>query len=371
MGKEHFHLSFRRLSVGRLDEAKRSMRRTYTSVFGLVVLCLAFAALVSAYGSCGQAGEENLWVQYRGTSGPGVGKHIVLIAGDEEYRSEEYMPLLGQILAKWHGFTCTVLFSINPETGEIDPNCQTNIPGLEHLRSADLMIIGTRFRELPDEQMQYIVEYVDSGKPIIGIRTATHAFAYTRNRQSKYAHYDWRSAKWPGGFGRQVLGETWVAHHGVHGKESTRGVVAPGMEDHPILRGVRDVWGPTDVYTIRDLPKDAVVLLLGQVVAGMKPTDPPLPGPKNDPMMPIAWIRFYPSASGKIARVFCTTMGSAEDFACEDLRRLVVNAAYWCLEMEDQIPERAVVDYVTPYQPTPFGFGAFRRGVKPQDLAWK
>ncbi|MCS7237293.1 MAG: ThuA domain-containing protein [Thermoguttaceae bacterium] len=316
-------------------------------------------------------GAEDLWVTYRGTEGPGAGKQIVLIAGDEEYRSEEYMPMLGQILAKWHGFTCTVLFSINPETGEIDPNCQTNIPGLDQLRSADLMIIGARFRELPDDQMQYIAEYVDSGKPIIGIRTATHAFAYTRNRQSRFAHYDWRSTVWPGGFGRQVLGETWVSHHGVHGRESTRGVIAPGMSQHPILRGVKDVWGPTDVYTVRDLPKDAQVLLYGQVLSGMNPDDPPVAGPKNDPMMPLAWIRFYPSASGKKARVFCTTMGSAVDFACEDLRRLVVNAAYWCLGMEDLIPERAKVDYVTPYEPTPFGFGKFRPGKRPPDLAWR
>jgi len=316
-------------------------------------------------------GENELWVRYSGGDGPGRGKHIVLIAGDEEYRSEEYMPMLGQILARWHGFTCTVLFSIDPETGEINPNCQTNIPGLEHLQSADLMIIGTRFRELPDEQMQYIVEYVESGKPIIGIRTATHAFAYTRNPNSKYAHYDWRSKSWPGGFGRQVLGETWVAHHGIHGKESTRGVINPEMADHPILRGVRDVWGPTDVYRVRDLPPDAKVLLFGQVLSGMNPTDPPVQGPKNDPMMPIAWIRFFKTPSGKESRVFCTTMGSAVDFACEDLRRLIVNAAYWCVGLEDQIPAQAKVDYVSPYDPTPFGFGKFRSGVKPRDLAWK
>jgi type 1 glutamine amidotransferase len=316
-------------------------------------------------------GQDELWVRYRGSDGPGRGGHIVLIAGDEEYRSEEYMPMLAQILARWHGFTCTVLFSVDPETGEINPNCQTNIPGLENLQSADLMIIGTRFRELPDEQMQHIVEYVESGKPIIGIRTATHAFAYTRNLKSRFAHYDWRSKSWLGGFGRQVLGETWVAHHGAHGVESTRGVVNPEMADHPILRGVRDIWGPTDVYRVRDLPPDAKVLLFGQVLSGMNPTDPPVPGAKNDPMMPLAWIRLLKTPSGKEARVFCTTMGSAIDFACEDLRRLIVNAAYWCVGLEDQIPERAKVDYVTPYEPTPFGFGKFLRGVKPRDLAWK
>ena len=116
------------------------------------------------------------WVVYDGYDGPGKGKHIVLISGDEEYRSEEALPQLGKILAKRHGFKCTVLFAVDPATGTIDPKNLSNIPGLEALKTADLMIIFTRFRNLPDEQMRHIVEYVEAGKPIIGIRTATHAF---------------------------------------------------------------------------------------------------------------------------------------------------------------------------------------------------
>ena len=148
----------------------------------------------------------------------------MLISGDEEYRSEEALPQLGKILAKHHGFKCTVLFAIGKD-GTINPNRNDNIPGLEALRSADLMIIATRFRDLPDEQMKEVVAYVESGRPIIGMRTATHAF----NLKGKtYADYSWNSKEWNGGFGRQVLGETWVSHHGNHGKESTRGIIAPG-----------------------------------------------------------------------------------------------------------------------------------------------
>ncbi len=163
------------------------------------------------------------WVVYPGANGPGKGKHVVLVSGDEEYRSEEALPQLAKILAKRHGFTCTVLFAIGKD-GTIDPNRSDNIPGLEALRSADLMIIATRFRNLPDDQMKDVVAYVESGRPIIGMRTATHAF----NLKSKiYAEYSWNSKTWDGGFGRQVLGETWVNHHGHHGKESTRGLLAP------------------------------------------------------------------------------------------------------------------------------------------------
>src|SRR5687767_15263790 len=104
-------------------------------------------------------------VVYEGDEGPGKGKHIVLVSGDEEYRSEEALPQLGKILAKHHGFKCTVLFAIGAD-GTIDPNTNNNIPGLEALKTADLMVIATRFRDLPDEQMKHIAEYVEAGKPV-------------------------------------------------------------------------------------------------------------------------------------------------------------------------------------------------------------
>src|SRR5207244_5475542 len=133
-----------------------------------------FAAVLLLLSTSAQAADR--WVVYSGGDGPGKGKHVVLVSGDEEYRSEEALPQLGKILAKHHGFRCTVLFAIDPKTGEINPNI-SNIPGLEALKSADLMIIATRFRHLPDEQMQHLADYIEAGKPIIGMRTATHAFA--------------------------------------------------------------------------------------------------------------------------------------------------------------------------------------------------
>ncbi len=309
--------------------------------------------------------SEAQWVNYPGGEGSGAGRKVVLIAGDEEYRSEEAMPMLGKLLSVRHGFDCTVLFSIDAETGAIDPEEQTNIPGLEALADADLMVIATRFRELPDDQMKHVVDYVESGRPIVGLRTATHAFSYQRNPESPYAHWSFRSESWPGGFGQQVLGDTWINHHGRHGQESTRGVVAPAAAGHPILRGVDDVWGPTDVYGLRNLGDDANVLLLGAVLAGMTPDDPPVEGPKNDPMVPIAWTRSYTGAGGKAARVFTTTMGSSTDFESEGLRRLLVNAVYWGLGMEDRIPERSDARVVGEYEPTDFGFGTHAVGVMP------
>jgi hypothetical protein len=310
-------------------------------------------------------------VVYDGFDGPGQGKHIVLISGDEEYRSEEMLPQLGKILAKHHGFKCTVLFAIG-EDGTIDPVRRDNIPGLETLKTADLMIVFTRFRDLPDSQMKHFVDYVNSGKPIIGCRTATHAFKI--DGESKYAEYSFRSKEWDGGFGRQVLGETWINHHGHHGKESTRGIIAPGMQAHPIVTGIQDgdIWGPTDVYGVNlPLPGDSQPIVLGQVLEGMNADDKPVVGKKNDPMMPIAWTRSFTGKSGNTSRVFTTTLGCAEDLESEGVRRLLVNASYWGLTMEDQIPAKAKVDIVGDYEAHPFGFGKFTKNVRPADLKMK
>jgi len=329
------------------------------------VLSLIIVAGCFVHAAC----AADPWVVYDGKEGPGAGKHIVLIAGDEEYRSEEAMPMLGQILAVRHGFKCTVLFSINPEDGTIDPNNQNNIPGLESLADADMMIIATRFRQLPDEQMKYVDDFVQSGKPIMGLRTATHAFAYKGDSISPYAKYSFRSQAWPGGFGQQVLGDTWISHHGHHKFESTRGVINEKFADHPILKGVQDIWGPTDVYGIKNLTDQANVLVYGQVLEGMKPTDKPVEGPKNDPMMPLVWTKTFTGEQGKAAKVICTTMGASVDLQCEDLRRMLVNACYWALGLEDKIPDKANVEYVKPFEPTFYGFGQFKPGMKPSDYA--
>lgn len=308
------------------------------------------------------------WVAYQGAKGPGKGKKIVLVSGDEEYRSEETLPQLARILAKRHGFDTTVLFAVDPD-GTINPVRRDHIPGLESLAMADLMVLFTRMRDLPDEQMAKIAAYVESGRPIVALRTATHAFEPGKGRG--FAKYGWKSKEWDGGFGRQVLGETWINHHGSHGKQSTRGVIAPGEESHPILRGIKtgDIWGPTDVYGVRlPLPRGCETLVLGQVLTGMKPTDPPAKGKVNDPMMPIAWTNSFASPSGKTARIFTTTMGASRDFESEGLRRLLVNACYWALGMEGTIPPASDVAIVGEFKTRPFAFGGHARNVKPSDL---
>ena len=330
----------------------------------VVKLALVLVAVVSLMAP-GRASAEDQCVVLHGKEGPGKGKHVVLIAADDEYRSEELIPQLAKVLAAHHGFRCTVLFAINPEDGTITPNYQKNIPGLEALATADLLVMLARFRELPDEQMKHIVDYTNSGKPIIGLRTATHAFRYGKESVSPYANLSWDSTTNPeGGWGRAVLGETWVSHHGHHNHESTRGVVADGMADHPILKGVEDIWGPSDVYTIRSLTGDSQPLVMGQVLTGMSPTDPPNP---DKALLPVAWTKSYTGDTGKTCRVFTTTMGHAGDFQSEGFRRLMVNGCYWALGMEAAIPAKSEVSLVGKYEPNDIGVGGHKPGLRPSD----
>lgn len=311
-------------------------------------------------------GQEQPWVVYAGGDGPGQGKNIVFVTGDEEYRSEESMPMLARILATRHGFRCTVLFAINKETGQIDPITVDNIPGLQNLEDADLMVLFTRFRELPDEQMKHIMDYTNSGKPIIALRTATHAFSYKAGSTSPYAKWSWanREKGFEGGYGRQVLGETWISHYGDHQKESTLAYPAEGMADCPILKGVDKVWGPSDVYGLTTLFGDCKPILLGQPLVGMNPDDKPNTEKKP---LPVAWTKTYTGESGKAAKIFTTTMGHAGDLKDENFRRLLVNACYWAVGLEDKIPAKADVTMVGEYNPNNIGFGGFKKGLKPAD----
>jgi glucose/arabinose dehydrogenase/azurin/type 1 glutamine amidotransferase len=312
-----------------------------------------------------KAGPYSVVYEPKGTPN---GKHIVFLSGDEEYRSEEGLPMLAKILSQRDGFKCTVLFPIDPD-GTIDPNNQTNLPGAEALDSADAIVMLLRFRNWPDDQMKHFVDAVERGVPIIGLRTATHSFAF---KGGTYASYN--------GFGKKVLGEHWVNHWGSHKKEATRAIIEPDNNDSPLLNGVGDIFVTTDVYEAYP-PADATILLRGQVLKGMNPTDLPADYTKkrstdhkeqgvNDPMMPIAWSRINKDEkTGRQNRVLCTTMGAATDLQSEDLRRLIVNGIYWGLGMP--VPAKADVAYVDDYKPSPFGFNEFRKGMKPDDYALK
>jgi len=310
-------------------------------------------------------------LNFSGGEGPGKGKHVVLLAGDEEYRSEEGMPLMARVLAEKHGFETTVLFSADAD-GTINPKATGNLMGAEALDSADSVVMLLRFRKWDDETMNKFKTAVDRGVPLVALRTSTHVFNFPKD--SPWAEWSWNHST--GGFGRTVLGETWISHWGKHKMEATLGVIESGQEDNPLLNGVSEVFGDTDVYEAAP-PEDATILMRGIVLKGMNPEDEPADYEKktrggkvqkiNEPAMPIAWSREVKNEAGTTNRVLTTTMGAATELVDEDLLRLVVNGVYWGLGME--VPEKADVSISKDFKPSKYGFGASKPGLKAADFA--
>ncbi len=321
----------------------------------LVVLLTVCSWSASAFGQS---------VIYEGDAGAGKGKHIVFLAGDHEYRSEESLPALARILAKHHGFKCTVLFSVDPDSGEIVPG-SSFMPGTEALNSADLMVIFLRFQDFPKQQMIPIVHYLERGGPVVGLRTSTHAFRIPED--SEFARFDYRykGEEFKDGFGRQILGETWAGHYGKNHEMSTRLDIVPESQDHPILQGVREPWVQSGGYWTEPMA-DSKILALAQPLDGMTPDS--ATAPEKDPC-PGAWVREYESANGRRGRVFTSTYGASEDILNEGYRRMLMNACFWASGLENQIKPDLKADFVGPYHPTTFRNGGHRQQVKPSDLS--
>jgi len=302
----------------------------------------------------------------------GGGRHVVLLAGDEEYRSEEALPMLAKILSQRHGFKCTVLFSVDPD-GTINPKNTHSVSDAAVLDTADAFVMSLRFRNWPDDDMARFDKRLKAGVPIVALRTSTHAF----NGFPKGSAWETWNYNNAGGFGKRVLGETWLTHWGKHKVEATRGVIEPSARANPLLRGITDVFGDTDVYEAYP-PADATVLVRGLVLQTLTPDSPPASYSKrrvidkqeqgvNEPPMPVAWTRLYRNEAGTTNRILTTTMGSATDLESEGLRRLVVNGIYWGLRID--VPARADVTLVDEYAPSFYGFEGFRKGLRATDFA--
>ncbi|MDF1858948.1 MAG: ThuA domain-containing protein [Verrucomicrobiales bacterium] len=324
------------------------MKQPLLSFFA--VLGMAFTSAAMANPVCYEANPENA-----------KGKHIVFIASDHEYRGEETLPAMARILAKRHGFDCTVLFGLD-ENGEVKAG-ESNIPGLEALEKADLMVLFTRFQALPDEQMKYIDAYLNRGGPVMGLRTSTHGFKYG-NKESAYSKYDFQSKVegYEKGFGHQVLGQTWVGHYGKNHQQSTRITIIPDKAGHPILTGVKDIHVQCGGYNA-EAADDWNILTMAQPLMSMEFDGEP---DATKPPMASEWTREYTGANGTKGRVFTSLYGASEDILNPGYRRMLINATYWLLGLEDSIKADAPIDFVGPYQPNTFRGGGYARGVKPE-----
>jgi hypothetical protein len=272
-------------------------------------------------------------------------------------------------LSKHHGFDCTVLFSVN-EKGEVDPTVPApfkdktkrhNIPGLKYLAKADCVIWLSRFMHLPEDQMQHFYDYFDSGKPLIALRTANHGFwgGLQYKKSGKNISL------------REMLGGSFMGHHGGWHREATRGIVVSHNKKHPILIGVEDIWGTSDVYRCHNdrnpFPMDCTSLVLGQPLINLKKDAPP--NTEKEPL-PVAWTKTWTGNKGLESKVFHFTMGSAVDFENEGVRRMTVNAVYWGLGMEKEIKPDSSVAIIGDYKPLKAGFNYEKLGVKPRKVGY-
>lgn len=288
--------------------------------------------------------------------------HVVFVTGDEEYRSEESMPMLARILKRDYGLRVTVLYA-QDDQGFIDPDRLDNIPGLEALRTADLMVMFTRFRALPEHQLRHILDYAESGRPMVGFRTSTHAFRYPDDPARQHLN-----ERWP----REVFGQQWIVHHG-HFDDGARPLtevaVIPAEAGHPVLRGVEPFQAYSWLYHVHGgehrLHGDSRPLLVGTALRSRPAEQGEL---HRYPLtQPVAWTKSYTGAAGEPARVFFTTLGHPYDFRHPSMRKLALNGILWALGLEQAIPAGgadATVEGV--YEPSNSGFnGRFKKGMRP------
>jgi hypothetical protein len=303
-------------------------------------------------------------VVYQGEAGPGLGKHIVFLASDHEYRSEETCPALARILAKHHGFKCTVVFGVDAE-GYIEAG-SSKVSGLAALEKADLFFIFARFLNLPDAEMAHIESYIERGGPVVGLRTSSHAFQIPE--KSKYAKYDFRSkvAGYEKGFGHQVLGNSWVGHYGDNHKQGTRIITVPEQRGNVILSGVGETAFTHAGAYVGKAAADFTVLTHSQPLVSMDPKA--APDPKKPPM-PSTWTRSYAAKDGSMHRAFHSTQGASQDILDDNYRRLILNGTLWAMSMESAIKPDLNISFVGPFQPRNFAFKGAAKKIKPTDLA--
>ncbi len=239
----------------------------------------------------------------------GAAKRVVLMIGEDEYKTWETLPAFAEQELTPRGYAVRVIHS--------DPADKHNFPGLiEALKDADLLVVSVRRRSPPREQLDAIRRHLEAGKSLIGIRTASHAFAVRGADQEALASHPDR-AEWTE-FDREVLGGNYTGHHGEG--PSTNVLPAPDAPlDHPIRVGLAGGgWSSVaSLYRTGPLSPDAQTLLLGLI-----------PG---QPIQPLAWTRLY---GDRRARIFYTSLGHESDFADSAFRQLLVNAVAWGLEGE-------------------------------------
>jgi hypothetical protein len=252
---------------------------------------------------------------------------VVFVTGDHEYGGEETLPLIATELEKNYGLSTKVL-KASP-----NQNAEKNIPGMEILAQADLVVFFLRWRQLPPDQLEFIDKYLKSAKPVMGFRTSTHAFNFPKGHESeKWNAFGEFALNAPPGWGK--------AGHTHYGHKSTTDVYGyEAAKKHPILKGINPNFHANS-WLYRVLPdyptKGSEWLLMGKSV------NPDKTAIEN----PVAWT----GTNSFGAKIFTTTLGHPEDFQVEDFQHLIINAIHW--ELGKKVPNKwkGKIDIKVPYR---------------------
>ncbi len=220
---------------------------------------------------------------------------VVFVIGDDEYRTETTLPAFARSELEPAGLRCTFAIA--------DPRKPNDFPGMAAIDDADLVIISTRRRAPAAGELERLKRHVAAGKPVIGLRTASHGFD-ARGGVPR-GHLEWPS------FDHDVLGGHYTGHYpAAEHPTIERG---PSDKPHPLLTGVELPFvSQGSLYKTSPLATSAFPFLVGKIA--------------GHPAEPVAWINLNTEA-----RVFYTSLGHPDDFRNPAFRRLLSNAVFWCL----------------------------------------
>jgi type 1 glutamine amidotransferase/nicotinamidase-related amidase len=234
---------------------------------------------------------------------------VVFVVAENEYDADKTLADFAHELQTKYDFSCEFALGVAKPSNAKE---RDNIAGMEALARADLAVVYVRRRALPPEQMKYLRDYIKAGKPLIGLRTASHAFV-VRGGKPEAGFLEWAE------FDPEVLGGNYHGHHGNKGQDGPKTYVwiEPDVKSHPILAGVPqgEIHVPSWLYKTLPLSKTTRTLMMGRV-------------DDRKPHEPVAWTNTH-SGGG---RVFYTSLGHAEDFKLVWFRRMLTNAVFWALD---------------------------------------
>ena len=222
--------------------------------------------------------------------------NLLIIMAEREYKTDQTLPAFAQ---KHLGHLFKVDYVHASETERND------LPGIEAIDEADIILVSVRRRLLPSAKMKLLLDFAGNGKPIVAIRTASHAFAMRKKGEWKDDLVEWS------GFDHKIIGGNYTGHHG-NGPRVALSSPA-GAKVHPILKGVdlSKLQGCGSLYKTAPLAKSARELVRG-TIEGKTPEA-------------IAWTN-KTSFGG---RVFYTSLGHVDDFAQPGMNILLRNALCW------------------------------------------